>query len=734
MVEKSNSIARPHADGEIPKPEDILDSMDWEDRLAKARAQRARIQAEQTKHPGALADKQAKIARPILGSEPLQLTPSSFEGATADSLRETGRGTKHEIEKKISGAKVVLEPMEWEDRIAQLRARRQGDQAKRLVHGDRLELVVSKSARQDLPAPSTPEKPVEGSAVQKIDNGIGLRSSGPPTETQSTPPPAISIPRTETIEPSRLSPFAWRLTAGFAIGAAFGLGIASSDLLKNAVQQMMAGIAVAPTASPVVTTTVEQGSIPQAGREAPAVTEAKLASDALAFQRRPGQLAAPASLNSPGIALPAPNLVRPDPWNSPTLGLQAALLAGALPLPTAFTDAWAHPTLVPTLADPELMVMQQNLAEPTDWYRVASTMPVVLVMSAPSGLFAPEVSPSKPFLEMPVPGDGFFLSNTSSVPPLHGDGYASATNVPSPAQLTDTAQVPPIRSVVLTLPTLEPQTTSLSDSAPPPSGNAEIASVPTVVPLLANFAKADSPKYFAEPEDWFRMASSIPIVLGMAAPPGLSELKIGPLNPTLEVPIQTAKVPLSNAPTALALQMDGDQAPTERSFISPGPQEIVVGLVSPEIDLLETGSKNALPDPAAISGILVHILAPSSLSDERLNSTSAMLEQAGYPLKDPARVGFTVSQNNVRYYHAEDASIAQALAEMVGGTARDFTSYSPSPPAGTIEVWMAGAKPARSSVAKAKPARVKKRAKRPDPDLNKLRNRLVNQLRRGDHL
>lgn len=124
----------------------------------------------------------------------------------------------------------------------------------------------------------------------------------------------------------------------------------------------------------------------------------------------------------------------------------------------------------------------------------------------------------------------------------------------------------------------------------------------------------------------------------------------------------------------------------------------------------------------------IHLHAPKSLADKKLGAFATALRDTGFAVKEPKRVNFTIRKNNVRYFHASDAEAARVLAAAVDAKARDFTDYSPSPPVGTIEVWLAGKTPTASST---KPAR---RPANNNAAINQLRNRLLLSLRRGDHL
>jgi hypothetical protein len=124
----------------------------------------------------------------------------------------------------------------------------------------------------------------------------------------------------------------------------------------------------------------------------------------------------------------------------------------------------------------------------------------------------------------------------------------------------------------------------------------------------------------------------------------------------------------------------------------------------------------------------IHLHAPTSLAENKLGAFASALRSTGFSVKDPKRVSFTIRNNNVRFFHSGDEAAARVLAEAIDAKARDFTDYSPSPPVGTIEVWLAGETPPASS------QRPTRRPSGQDPALTELRNRLLLSLRRGDHL
>jgi len=129
----------------------------------------------------------------------------------------------------------------------------------------------------------------------------------------------------------------------------------------------------------------------------------------------------------------------------------------------------------------------------------------------------------------------------------------------------------------------------------------------------------------------------------------------------------------------------------------------------------------------AVENYSVIVHAPRSLPRRSLGEFVESLQATGYAIGSPRRVNFKIRDSNVRYFFAADAEAARELAAVVGGSARDFTSYRPSPPPGTIEVWLAGPevrRAARRVAPRAAPAE--------DAEIILLRDRLVDILRSGD--
>ncbi len=102
-----------------------------------------------------------------------------------------------------------------------------------------------------------------------------------------------------------------------------------------------------------------------------------------------------------------------------------------------------------------------------------------------------------------------------------------------------------------------------------------------------------------------------------------------------------------------------------------------------------------------VDAIVVHLLYPRGADEDQVAEARTTLEETGYTLRQPAPVGISIRQAQIRYYHPEDEAGADLLGERLGIRVRDFTNFTPEPDEGTVEVWLDG----EASVARAEPVR-----------------------------
>jgi hypothetical protein len=138
----------------------------------------------------------------------------------------------------------------------------------------------------------------------------------------------------------------------------------------------------------------------------------------------------------------------------------------------------------------------------------------------------------------------------------------------------------------------------------------------------------------------------------------------------------------------------------------------------------------AEPGIPGAASLFVRLAVPQTVPDAEAEEVVGLLREIGVGDSRVTRVGFKVNETHVRFYSPEDAAAAAALAEMIGTEARDHTSFRPRPPGGTLEIFLAGertAPPPRAAASN----RVRQQ---PPDELSRMRDRIVNRLRRGEHL
>ncbi|MEO0702616.1 MAG: hypothetical protein AAFY80_10795 [Pseudomonadota bacterium] len=118
----------------------------------------------------------------------------------------------------------------------------------------------------------------------------------------------------------------------------------------------------------------------------------------------------------------------------------------------------------------------------------------------------------------------------------------------------------------------------------------------------------------------------------------------------------------------------------------------------------------------------VILTATAAMSDNRFNGYVEAAEATGLPLAASQRVGFAITRDQVRFFHADDITAAGTLADALSAELRDFTGFSPKPPAGTLEVYLSNSTDAPPVIDS------------PTAEIDRLRDRLLNSLQRGDHL
>ncbi|MFZ5752466.1 MAG: hypothetical protein ACOY5U_15555 [Pseudomonadota bacterium] len=196
-------------------------------------------------------------------------------------------------------------------------------------------------------------------------------------------------------------------------------------------------------------------------------------------------------------------------------------------------------------------------------------------------------------------------------------------------------------------------------------------------------------------------------------------------------------LPLALPPPPPVTGIVADTAPTV-------PSPAALPAVGPPASLSAVASADPGPTPAGpppapppAAGVQVSVLAAASAGTGKAEAVARQIGAAGFKVVRTREVALRIIRTHVRYYHPQDAEAAAALAATMKAEARDFTSAKSPPPVGSVELWIAGAAEpdaaktktkARTTTAK-KPSAAATEQARQQAELNRLRDRLVQQLR-----
>ncbi len=218
----------------------------------------------------------------------------------------------------------------------------------------------------------------------------------------------------------------------------------------------------------------------------------------------------------------------------------------------------------------------------------------------------------------------------------------------------------------------------------PPSQDT-LAAMPAPLAAVAQVGEAAvlpaAPESAAEPD------LQLPAVLAAVARPSSTEAPAAS---------EAGSAPRVDAAPPAALPAPEAEVATEVAAApepepAPAPEPAVEAAAEPAEEPAEVAEAAAeSPAPPRVDAVLVSILAPRDTAPERVAEAAGTIGGLGYTSREPAEVGVTIRQTQVRYYHPEDAAAAELVAAAVGGTARDFTDFRPQPPDGTVEVWLEG--------------------------------------------
>ncbi|WP_170409164.1 hypothetical protein [Ruegeria atlantica] len=136
------------------------------------------------------------------------------------------------------------------------------------------------------------------------------------------------------------------------------------------------------------------------------------------------------------------------------------------------------------------------------------------------------------------------------------------------------------------------------------------------------------------------------------------------------------------------------------------------------------------PAPAPANTVVAfRLYAPSNVPQGVVDSVVTNLTSTGHELSGQARVGFGITQSNVRFYHKQDEERAAALAKDAGALLRDFTGANVKTPSGIIELWLSGEGSGVARVKRTAP-RSTVRAQAPSR-VNRLRSQVLSKLKKA---
>jgi len=564
----------------------------------------------------------------------------------------------------------VLEGATWEDRLAKARIRRE-------------QVVARRNPGEKRKASPAPDKRKSG-----YKNTISIALSGAaPARSDETPENRLYAPTVAGVTSSRAFP-RWQIAAGIVV--LIGLAATVTTQFVGGPQSPNATAQVPPSAVQTAPATVQtadaaSANVSPAGplladtiANIPQTLTAALTDEfttAPTQNRPPSVMAAPVRMIFPRGTNDAPNLS--------TAPISTNLIARREP---DATKAPSFTTLVMTAA-PNFTSARPLLAGDGNTFQ-----PNQNTFGDP-GLALDTKLPLAPALQLASLPTAGPLPNVSSFGGVHGnDGNSGAPEMISQAMSAVTQELSFPKS-------------GQGESLPTNFGsNTTTLTKPTDIAILNTPAKADLPLALPSPATAFRVASISPTFPLFDAPVGVPPV----LAPRPRIQSDIARAPGTNALPSYLPQTDTPVASDPPAPYTP-------------------------PDVAAQSiktrDYAIRLSAPSSLSENRLNTYAQALGETGYNVGKAKRVDFRVSQNHVRFFHTEDKDTARQLATAIGGKLRDFTSFSPSPEPGTIEIWLAGNSVQPRSPRTSNPAQPAQ-----DPALTALRNRLIQSLRRGDHL
>ena len=217
-----------------------------------------------------------------------------------------------------------------------------------------------------------------------------------------------------------------------------------------------------------------------------------------------------------------------------------------------------------------------------------------------------------------------------------------------------------------------------------PEAPATAATALAPEPVIGDPVTSQAPIEIAKPTAVTLAVQSIDPEVPTTPKPGSLDVIIAPLsNPTLVARIAALQPQRPDGPP---IAFDAFP-PFER--LSP---PVILGTTPPARQIAQiTEIAVEQPTPSLLGDTKnVVLLVPSFVPQSEAESAIKIAAALGIPVDQTRRASVSISRTNIRYFHEEDAAAATLLAEGLGGLARDFTAFTPSPSLGVIEIWIEG--------------------------------------------
>ena len=223
----------------------------------------------------------------------------------------------------------------------------------------------------------------------------------------------------------------------------------------------------------------------------------------------------------------------------------------------------------------------------------------------------------------------------------------------------------------------------------PPEDSANAAAPVTLAPVAVEQVTVETP-IVADVTEMALIADRVAQSTGPAAPlaPDATTLglTIAPLvNPVFEITFARLSILTPDSPPLIA---DPEAGPPLPQTVPP-----LVLTSTPPIPQRPTPVENTEPqivNPGLAEATNVVLLVPAFVPQAEAEDAIQTAAALGIPVDQTRRANLSISQTNIRYFHAEDAEAATILASGLGGIARDFTNFRPPPNPGVIEIWIEG--------------------------------------------